>query len=175
MADRGDLRRRAFCSESPEATEALGEQLGAAAFPGLVVVLEGDLGTGKTTLVRGLARGLGIGARVTSPTFTLMNDYREEGCLSLHHFDAWMEGRERAFLADGGAEEIGAGGVCAVEWGERVEEDLEGPRLHVHFAHRTPERRLVRLEVVGEGPRAEALASLLARLAPPPGLVEEAW
>ncbi len=166
-------RRRAWLAESVEATEALGEALGAAALAGLLIVLEGELGTGKTTLVRGLARGLGITSPVTSPTFTLMNDYRDEGRLSLHHFDAWMEGRERSFLADGGAEVIGADGVCAVEWGERVEEDLPEPRLHVHLAHRGPESRFLELRVVGEGLGAEALAELLRSLEAVPDLREE--
>ena len=166
-------RRRAWLSDSVEATEALGEALGAAAPAGLLIVLEGELGTGKTTLVRGLARGLGITSPVTSPTFTLMNDYRGEGRLALHHFDAWMEGRERSFLADGGAEVIGSEGVCAVEWGERVEEQLPEPRLHVYLAHRGLEARLLQLAVVGEGPGADALEQLLRTLEAIPDLREE--
>ena len=155
----------------PEATLALGEALGRRAHPGLVLTLEGELGTGKTSLVRGLAKGLDIEEPISSPTFTLMNDYL--GRLPLYHFDAWMEGRERSFLADGGAEVIGSEGVCAVEWGERVEEQLPEPRLHVYLAHRGLEARLLQLAVVGEGPGADALEQLLRTLEAIPDLREE--
>jgi tRNA threonylcarbamoyladenosine biosynthesis protein TsaE len=164
------IRRRSFTSESEEATVALGSALGVAAAPGLILLLEGDLGSGKTTLVRGLAAGLEVTDPVTSPTFTLMNDYR--GRLPLYHFDAWMEGRERSFLGDGGAEELGGEGVCAIEWGERVAEFLPEPLLHLRLAHLGVEARSVTVEVVGEGPAAELLACLLDELPEIPGLTE---
>ena len=77
-----------FISHSPEETESLGEQFGRAARRGLVFALTGDLGAGKTQLVKGLARGLGIAARVHSPTFTLVNEYGG-GRLKLFHLDLY--------------------------------------------------------------------------------------
>ena len=157
--------QRRFLSRSPEATERLGEQLGRAAPPGTVIALEGDLGAGKTAFVRGVARGLGVEGPVTSPTFALLQQY--EGRLPLHHFDAYMEGRERAFLADGGLEHLHEGGVAAVEWAPRVVDFLPTPRLWVVLEHRGPEVRAISVRVDGaEGPGrplARIVASLGAR------------
>lgn len=164
------MRERAWISRDPEATEALGEALGRAAFPGLVVALDGDLGAGKTGFVRGLARGLGVTDPVASPTYALMASYR--GRLALHHFDAWMEGRERAFLADGGAEWLDGEGVAAVEWAARVAGSLPGERLDVALTHAGPTERRVRGSVRGAGERSARIARILADLPAIPGLEE---
>lgn len=163
---------RRFISRSPEATMALGAQLGASAFPGLVIILEGELGAGKTCFARGFARGLGVDEPVSSPTFALMNRY--EGRLTLLHFDAWMEGRERALLADGGADLIGDQAVTLIEWGERVAEDLGESYLHILLGHlgpdSGPESRSLNLVAKGPDPLHGALvAGLNAR----PGELDE--
>lgn len=158
-------------SPSPEITEELGEALGRVAPGGLVIALEGDLGAGKTCFVRGLARGLEIEGPVTSPSFALMNEY--EGRLPLLHFDAWMEGRERALLADGGADALLSGAVCAIEWGERVEESLPEPYLRIAIQHLSPEERLLSLAVVGARAPAAALEALLKGLKVPSEMREE--
>lgn len=162
---------RRFVSHAPEATEALGEAIGRAACAGLVLTLDGDLGAGKTCFVRGLARGLEVDDPVTSPTFALMNEY--EGRLPLLHCDAWMEGRERAFLADGGVERFGGGAVAVVEWGERVADQLPRPHLWVQLAHaggsKAEETRLCGIGIRGIGPELEAL---IRDLVPPDGLEE---
>jgi len=168
-----DARRtlRRFISHAPEATEALGEALGRAAFAGLVLTLDGDLGAGKTCFVRGLARGLEVEGPVTSPTFALMNEY--EGRLPLLHCDAWMEGRERAFLADGGVERLGGGAVAVVEWGERVADQLPRPHLWVQLAHAGgPEAERTRHCALGIRGAGAELEALIAALEPPPGLQE---
>lgn len=162
----GETFVRRFLSRGPEATEALGEALGRLAQGGWLLCLEGDLGAGKTCLVRGLARGLGVEVAVTSPSFALMNTY--PGRLELLHCDAWMEGRERAFLADGGAETLGPGTVCAVEWGERVVDGLPGDPLVVRLDHAGPELREVELRA----PAGGAMAAALETLETPPGLEE---
>ncbi len=167
-------RERRFHSAEPEATAALAEHLGRRLPPGSVLALEGELGAGKTTFVRGLARGLGLTDPVSSPTFTLMHRYGEEGeGRRLDHFDAWMEGRERAFLADGGGEALGGADVAAVEWAERVGEWLPATHLVVRLAHLGPEERRIELQVRGSGPLAAALEAALAALPPLPGLGEE--
>src|SRR5687767_999122 len=102
-------RERAFLSRSPEATEAFAEAIGRRLRAGSVIALSGELGAGKTCFTRGLARGLGIEDDVTSPTFALMAAH--EGRLALYHFDAWMEGREKALFLDGGDEWLHGGGV----------------------------------------------------------------
>lgn len=142
---------RHFLSHGEEATEALGAELGARCEAGTVLALTGDLGAGKTCLVRGLARGLGIEEGVASPSYTLMQAH-EGGRLPLYHFDAWMEGREKALFMDGGDEWLHAGGVSCIEWAGRVGEWIPRPHVALALAHRTPEERSLVLEVVGAGP-----------------------
>jgi tRNA threonylcarbamoyladenosine biosynthesis protein TsaE len=106
-------------SRSPAETEALGEQLGRAAQRGLVIALSGELGAGKTQLVKGLARGLGIAARVHSPTFTLVNEYAG-GRLKLFHLDLYRLESSAQILAAGLEEFLQPDGVAVVEWAERI-------------------------------------------------------
>lgn len=170
------VHERVLVSTSPEATESLAETLGRSLVAGDVVALEGELGSGKTCFVRGLARGLGIEGGVTSPTYTLMQSYdQEDGArVPLEHYDAYMEGRERAFLLDGGCEGIGGDAVSVIEWAERVAEFLPEPRLRVRLAHLArdgePERRRIELAVLGRGRRAEELVALVGGVEGP-GLV----
>lgn len=103
-------------------TEALGETLARRLGPGGVVAYRGDLGAGKTAFTRGLARGLGCTGRVTSPTFTVVNEY--EGRLPLFHFDLYRLEGEDALYDVGWEDYLDRGGVCAVEWSERAEAAL---------------------------------------------------
>lgn len=148
----------AWRSSAPEATEALGEALGAVLIGGALVLLDGELGAGKTCFTRGLARGLGVVDPVSSPTYALLQAY--DGRLRLLHFDAWMEGRERAFLRDGGLEELDARGVALVEWGARVADVLPLPRLRLELAHEGPNVRRVSARLEGEV--SESWSSTLA-------------
>lgn len=133
----------------PDGTEAAAAALGRVAEPGLVIALEGEMGAGKTTFVRGLAAGLEAADPVSSPTYTLMHVYR--GRLELRHFDAWMSAREGAFLASGGAEDLLAGdAVCALEWADEVDEFLPADRLTVRIQLLDLERR--RLVAASGGP-----------------------
>ncbi len=107
-------------------TERLGERLAARLRPGDVVAYYGDLGAGKTAFTRGLARGLGVRERVTSPTYTIVNEYCS-GRLPLFHFDMYrLSGADELF--DIGWEDyLARGGVCCVEWSENVDGALEEP------------------------------------------------
>ena len=109
-----------FTSHSPQETEALGEQLGRAATAGLVFGLSGDLGAGKTSLVRGLARGLGITTRVHSPTFTLVNEY-SGGRFKLFHLDLYRLETPDQLRSAGIEEFLSPDGVAVIEWAERLE------------------------------------------------------
>lgn len=151
-----------WISRDADATESLGEAIGRAAFRGLVVALDGELGAGKTCFVRGLARGLDVEDVVASPTYALMASHA--GRLPLHHFDAWMEGRERAFLADGGAEWLDGDGVAVVEWASRVASSLPADRLEIAIEHAGPNDRRVRARVLGAGERAARIARILGEL-----------
>ena len=110
-----------FISHSPAATESLGEAWGRAAQNGLVIALSGDLGAGKTQLVRGLARGLGVTARVHSPTFTLVNEYGG-GRLKLFHLDLYRLETAAQILSAGVEEFLSPDGVAVIEWAERLED-----------------------------------------------------
>ena len=124
-------------SHSPDETEAAGARLAETLGPGAVVAFTGDLGAGKTAFTRGLARGLGVQERVTSPTFTIVNEY-EGGRLPLFHFDMYrLEGADALF--DIGWEDyLDRGGVCAVEWSELAEAALPPETVFVTIA-RSPE------------------------------------
>jgi tRNA threonylcarbamoyladenosine biosynthesis protein TsaE len=108
-----------FISHSPAETESLGETFGRAAKHGLVIALSGELGAGKTQLVKGLARGLGITARVHSPTFTLVNEYAG-GRLKLFHLDLYRLEMRKQILSAGLEEFFQPDGVAVIEWAERI-------------------------------------------------------
>ena len=111
-----------YLSHNERETEALGAALAARLRPGDVVAYLGDLGAGKTAFTRGLARGLGYAGRVTSPTFTIVNEY--EGPVPLFHFDMYRLGGEEDLFDIGWEDYLDRGGVCAVEWSERAEAAL---------------------------------------------------
>ena len=114
-----------FYTNSPAETEALGFALGKILKPGTVIAYCGDLGAGKTAFTRGLARGLGCADLVTSPTYTIVNEYLG-GRLPLFHFDMYRL-RSADDLWDIGWEDyLDRGGVCAVEWSENVADAMEG-------------------------------------------------
>ena len=113
-----------YLSNSPAETEALGEKLGRLLPPGTVLAYRGDLGAGKTAFTRGLARGLGAQEPVTSPTYTIVNEYLS-GRLPLFHFDMYRLGSADELFDIGWEDYLERGGICAVEWSENVEEALE--------------------------------------------------
>ena len=137
-------------SHSPAETEALGETLGRAAQSGLMIGLCGDLGAGKTRFVKGLARGLGITARIQSPTFALVNIYTE-GRLPLFHLDLYrLETREQ--IAAAGLEEyLQPDGVAVIEWAERWFGEVRSPKCEVRSP--SQQTRWVIIEVLSETER----------------------
>ena len=139
-----------FITSSEGETEDLGRRLGQRLEPGAVIAFTGGLGAGKTAFVRGLARGLGITDRVTSPTFTIVNEY-EGGRLPLFHFDMYRLGSSEELFEIGWEDYLARRGVCAVEWSERVEEALPEDAVTVSFS-RCPEDenwRVIAMEGVG--------------------------
>lgn len=108
---------------SPGEMEALGKEIAAGLQPGDVVGLIGDLGTGKTTLTQAIARALGIQQRITSPTFTIVNEY-PQGRLPLYHFDVYRLEDPDAIFESGIEEYFDRGGVCILEWADMVAEIL---------------------------------------------------
>jgi len=108
---------------SEKETERIGEAIGRAAEPGTVVALIGDLGTGKTTLTKSIARGLGVTETVTSPTFNIIREYKS-GRIPLYHFDVYRIGDPDEMFELGYEEYFYGDGICVVEWADIIEELL---------------------------------------------------
>jgi tRNA threonylcarbamoyladenosine biosynthesis protein TsaE len=124
----------------PAATEALGCAVAAGAGPGRVLHLRGDLGSGKTTLVRGLLRALGHAGRVKSPTYTLVEPY-ELSSLHLYHFDFYRLKDRSEWSQAGFREYFNAQSMCVVEWPERAGEALSLPDLDIELEFQGEARR----------------------------------
>ncbi|MDP2728315.1 MAG: tRNA (adenosine(37)-N6)-threonylcarbamoyltransferase complex ATPase subunit type 1 TsaE [Dehalococcoidia bacterium] len=146
-------------THSPRQTQALGSLMGRLARPGDVILLVGPLGAGKTCLVQGLARGLGVHDYVTSPTFTIIREYR--GKMPLYHMDCFrIEGPEGT--RELGLEDYFAGrGLCVVEWADRIINELPSQHLLVTLEYRGDRERALHLEA--RGPRYVALLETLRR------------
>lgn len=121
-----------FLSHSTQETEAIGEELAQKLRGGDVLAFTGSLGMGKTAFTRGLARGLGCRGRVTSPTFTIVNEY--EGRTPLFHFDMYRLGSSDELFDIGWDDYLARGGVCTVEWSERVSDALPEDTIFVDIA-----------------------------------------
>jgi len=137
-----------FISHSPAETESLGERWGRAAEHGLVIGLSGDLGAGKTQLVKGIARGLDITARVHSRTFTLVNEY-SGGRLRLFHLDLYRLETRGQIVAAGLEDYLEPDGVAVIEWAERWFGEVRSPKSEV----RSRPLRLAQMEVMSETER----------------------
>jgi len=141
-----------------DATESLGRRLGAVLESGSVVGLVGEMGAGKTHLIRAICEGLGIrNSMVTSPTFVLIQEY--EGLLPIFHFDTYRLRSSREFAELGAAEYLDGAGVCLIEWADRVEGFLPTDRLTIVLTHVSEQAR--RAQVTAGGPRH---AGILSRL-----------
>ena len=113
-----------FTTHSPLETEQLGQKLGQLLPAGTIIAYRGDLGAGKTAFTRGLARGLGISEPVTSPTYTIVNEYLS-GRLPLFHFDMYRLHSADDLFDIGWDDYLERGGICAVEWSENAAEAME--------------------------------------------------
>ena len=113
-----------FFTNSPLETEMVGEKLAKILLPGAVIAYRGDLGAGKTAFTRGLARGLGYAEPVTSPTYTIVNEYLG-GRMPLFHFDMYRLHSSDDLWDIGWEDYLDRGGVCAVEWSENVADAME--------------------------------------------------
>ncbi|MBB6178007.1 tRNA threonylcarbamoyladenosine biosynthesis protein TsaE [Anoxybacillus tengchongensis] len=135
-----------YVSHHPEATLALAMKLARYVQPKDVITLEGDLGAGKTTFTKGLAKGLGIDRNVNSPTFTIIKHY--EGRLPLYHMDVYRLDESEEDL--GFDEYFFGDGVTVVEWAHLIEPYLPSERLHITIHHADGENRIIRFSPIGE-------------------------
>ena len=133
-----------FITNSPEETEAVGAALGKILNPGAILAYRGDLGAGKTAFTRGLARGLGYLEPVTSPTYTIVNEYLG-GRLPLFHFDMYRLASSDDLWDIGWEDYLERGGVCAVEWSENVDDAMENA-IYVTIHKTGEESRRIEIE-----------------------------
>ncbi|QOR68771.1 tRNA (adenosine(37)-N6)-threonylcarbamoyltransferase complex ATPase subunit type 1 TsaE [Cytobacillus suaedae] len=135
-----------FKTDTPEQTLEFAEKLGSLLQPKDLITLEGDLGAGKTTFTKGLARGLGITRTVNSPTFTIIKEYK--GRLPLYHMDVYRV--EDSFEDLGFDEYFEGDGVTVVEWAKLIEEQLPKERLEIKLFHEGDSNRRVELQPIGK-------------------------
>ena len=133
-----------FLTNSPMETEAVGERLAKILTPGTVIAYCGDLGAGKTAFTRGLAKGLGCTDMVTSPTYTIVNEYLS-GRMPLFHFDMYRLASSDDLWDIGWEDYLERGGVCAVEWSENVTDAMENA-IWVRFEKTGEESRRITIE-----------------------------
>lgn len=134
-----------YISNSVEETERLGAKLASSLPAGSIVAFTGDLGAGKTAFVRGMACGLGIEERVTSPTFTIVNEY-DGGEKPLFHFDLYRLYDSDELFDIGWEDYLARGGICAVEWSERAEDAMENCIRVDIVRGETDSQRIVEIE-----------------------------
>ena len=139
-------------THSADETQALGQKLASRLAPGDVIAYFGDLGAGKTAFTRGLAQGLGITDPVTSPTYTIVNEYLS-GRIPLFHFDMYRLSSSDELFDIGWEDYLARGGVCAVEWSENVEDALQDAiRVTIEKDADEPDTRHI---TITGGPRFE--------------------
>ena len=136
-----------YITHSPAETEELGCRLGRTLGPGAVVAYFGGLGMGKTAFTRGLARGLGCRGRVTSPTFTIVNEY--DGPTPLFHFDMYRLADADALFDIGWEDYLDRGGVCAVEWSENVADAMPDGTVYVTIQRDTGDENARKITITG--------------------------
>ena len=126
-------RNESFKTESPEETQALGEKLGKTLKQGDVIALIGDLGTGKTCLTQGIARGVGIAPEeiVSSPSYILINEY--SGMVPIYHIDLYRLENSEEIAELGLSEYVEGDGICIIEWAERMTEALPDSCIKIHI------------------------------------------
>ena len=129
-------------THSADETQALGKKLAESLRPGDVIAYFGDLGAGKTAFTRGIAEGLGVSEQVTSPTYTIVNEYLS-GRLPLFHFDMYRLGSSDELFDIGWEDYVNRGSVCAVEWSENVEDAFYGDEVVVRFEKLGPTTRRI--------------------------------
>ena len=143
------INQQAIVSKSPQETVRLGERLGKALKRGDIICLFGDLGTGKTTLIKGIARGMGLRrCAVNSPTFVLMNIY--EGRLPLFHFDFYRLDGIGEISAIGYDEFLYDDGVAVIEWADRLGSELPVEYLKVELKHKDLNERILQFSARGQ-------------------------
>jgi len=132
-------------SNSPEETIMLGKRIAGFLTAGSVVALVGCLGSGKTCLTKGIALGLGITECITSPTYTIINEYQNGSSPTLLHIDAYRLNSDKDFEDIGGDQTINSGGISIIEWSERIPESIPENSIKIHMEITSPLSRAIKI------------------------------
>jgi len=153
-----------FISSSPDETFAIGKEISARLSPGTVIALSGKLGSGKTQLAKGIASGLGITENLTSPTYTIVNEYREQRAenkeqrtknreqrienkeAAFYHIDVYRLENEKDFEDIGGEEILNSNGICVIEWSERISKLLPEDCIRISIEITSDSSRLIQIK-----------------------------
>ena len=130
-------------SDSPDCTFAIGKRIAPLLSGGSVIALEGNLGSGKTCLAKGIASGLGIGENLTSPTYTIISEY--SGSPALYHIDAYRLNSDEDFENIGGVEIVNGDGISIVEWSEKIKKSLPENAITITIKITGPASRLIKI------------------------------
>lgn len=133
--------------DGEEQTKEIGYKLGKLLTPGSVICLIGDLGAGKTTMTQSLAKAIGVDDYITSPTFTIVNEY--EGDMPLYHFDVYRIGSSEEMYDIGYDEYINSDGVCIIEWANLIDDILPDEYLDIKLSYKDMGREMI-LKPIGE-------------------------
>jgi tRNA threonylcarbamoyladenosine biosynthesis protein TsaE len=136
--------RTEYISSSPQDTEAFGRRIAAYLEPGSVIALSGGLGAGKTCLVKGIASALGLNETITSPTYTIINEYLIDG-RPLYHIDAYRLSGDEDFDSTGAGECFSSGGITIIEWSERIPASIPEDAINIEIEITGPQSRAFRL------------------------------
>ena len=142
------IARAEIETQSASETQAVGQALGEAAAPGDILLLVGPFGAGKTTLVQGIARGLGVEGPVTSPSFVIANEH--QGRIPLYHVDLYRVEKMDAATLEALAEYFGSDGICAVEWPDSLPSDLVEGASRIELTVLDENRRRLLIETSAE-------------------------
>jgi tRNA threonylcarbamoyladenosine biosynthesis protein TsaE len=141
--------RTEYVSLSPQDTEAFGRRIASRLEPGSVIALSGGLGAGKTCLVKGIALALGLDENITSPTYTIINEYRLSGRLDgcpLFHIDAYRLNGDEDFASTGAGECFSDNGITIIEWSERIPGSIPPGAININIEISGPQNRIFRLQ-----------------------------
>jgi tRNA threonylcarbamoyladenosine biosynthesis protein TsaE len=133
-------------SDSPDETIALGKKIAGFLCAGSIVAITGNLGSGKTCLTKGIALGLGVTENITSPTYTIINEYRCESSTTLYHIDAYRLNCDKDFEDIGGIDVIHSGGISIIEWSERIPKSIPENSIIIRMEMTNPLSRTIKIK-----------------------------
>jgi len=133
-------------SNSPDETIAIGKKIAGCLKEGSVVAVTGTLGSGKTCLTKGIALGLGFTENITSPTYTIINEYQRDASPALYHIDAYRLNCDKDFEDIGGIDTIHSGGISIIEWSERIPNSIPEDSIFVNLEIKDDLSRTIKIK-----------------------------